>query len=136
MAPRVAAAQISHETNAFSTVKTDFAAFEASGLHLGREATEAARDTNTELAGFVTGAAEQNFELVPIVAVWATPSGLVTREAIERLSQILADGLRAAMAEGPLDGVLLAHVVQLTRSRHVAVNGRGGGVESRIDTWY
>jgi microcystin degradation protein MlrC len=108
MAPRVAAAQISHETNAFSTVKTDFAAFEASGLHLGREATEAARDTNTELAGFVTGAAEQNFELVPIVAVWATPSGLVTREAIERLGQILADGLRAAMAEGPLDGVLLA----------------------------
>jgi microcystin degradation protein MlrC len=56
MAPRVAAAQIAHETNAFSTVKTDIAAFRASGLHVGQDAVEAARDTNTEFAGFVAGA--------------------------------------------------------------------------------
>src|SRR5688500_11586651 len=42
------------------------------------------------------------------MAVWATPSGLVTREAIEHLAKLLADGLRRALAEGPLDGVLLA----------------------------
>jgi microcystin degradation protein MlrC len=108
MAPRIAAAQIAHETNAFSTVKTDVAAFRASGLHVGQDAVEAARDTNTEFAGFVAGAETQGFELLPVMAVWATPSGLVTSEAIEYLTDLLADGLRRALAEGPLDGVLLA----------------------------
>ena len=108
MAPRVAAAQIAHETNTFSAVKTDFAAFERSGLYLGDEAVAAARGTNTEFGGLVHGAAEQGFDFVPIVAVWATPSGLVTAEAIERLTRLLVDGLRDAMASGPLDGVLLA----------------------------
>jgi microcystin degradation protein MlrC len=108
MAPRVAAAQIAHETNVFSSVKTDFAAFETSGLHRGAEAIVANRDTNTEFGGFITGAAAQGFDLIPILAVWATPSGMVTREAIERLTALLGDGLRAALADGPLDGVLLA----------------------------
>lgn len=108
MAPRVAAAQIAHETNVFSNVLTDLAAFEASGLQLGQDALDAGLDTNTEMGGFVTGAAAQGFDLVPLVAVWATPSGLVTRAAIEHLTWLLADGLRQAMADGPLDGVLLA----------------------------
>jgi microcystin degradation protein MlrC len=108
MAARVAAAQIAHETNAFSSVKTDIEAFRASGLHLGQEAAAAALGTNTEFAGFVTGAAQQGFDLVPLMAVWATPSGLVTREAIDYLAGLLADGLRRVLAEGPLDGVLLA----------------------------
>ena len=105
---RVAAAQIAHETNVFSAVKTDLAAFAASGIHLGQDVIETARDTNTEFGGFITGAAVQGFDLVPLLAVWATPSGLVTAEAIEHLTGLLGDGLRRAMAEGPLDGVLLA----------------------------
>jgi microcystin degradation protein MlrC len=108
MAPRVAAAQIAHETNVFSSVRTDFAAFVASGIHLGQDALDSAARTNTEFGGFITGAAAQGFELVPIIAVWATPSGMVTQDAIERLTNILTDGLRAALSEGPLDGVLLA----------------------------
>ena len=106
MRRRVAAAQISHETNRFSVVATDFAAMEASGLRLGEAIVPATRDTNTEFAGFLDGAAANGFDLLPIVAVWATPSGIVTREAIARLGAILADGLRHLLAEGPLDGVL------------------------------
>jgi microcystin degradation protein MlrC len=108
MAARVAAAQIAHETNVFSSVSTDFAAFEASGLHLGHAAIETARETNTEFAGFVAGSVTNGFDLVPLLAVWATPSGIVTRDAIERLCHLLVEGLSAALAEGPLDGVLLA----------------------------
>src|SRR5215207_592350 len=108
MAFRVAAAQIAHETNAFSAVKTDLAAFEASGIHLGRDVIETARDTNTEFCGFLTGAEEQGFDLVPLIAVWATPSGLVTSGAIQHLTGLLTDGLQQAMASGGLDGVLLA----------------------------
>jgi microcystin degradation protein MlrC len=105
---RVAAAQIAHETSAFSVVKTDLAAFAASGIRLGQDVIGASRGTNTEFGGFVTGAAAQGFDLIPILAVWATPAGLVTAEAIEHLTRVLGDGLRRAMAEGPLDGLLLA----------------------------
>jgi microcystin degradation protein MlrC len=105
---RVAAAQIAHETSAFSAVKTDLAAFAASGIELGQDVIETSRGTNTEFGGFITGAAAQGFDLIPLLAVWATPSGLVTAEAIEHLTGLLGDGLRRAMAEGPLDGVLLA----------------------------
>src|SRR5215216_646966 len=108
MAFRVAAAQIAHETNVFSAVKTDLAAFEASGVHLGSAAVDIARDTNTEFCGFVTGAEAEEFALVPLLAVWATPSGLVTADAIQHLTGLLGDGLRRAKAEGPLDGVLIA----------------------------
>jgi microcystin degradation protein MlrC len=106
---RVAAAQIAHETNVFSSVPTDYAAFVASGLSVGQREIVASRaETNTEFGGFIRAAGTQGFELLPIVSVWATPSGRVTRDGIERLIQILADGLREAQAEGPLDGVLLA----------------------------
>src|SRR5918995_165729 len=105
---RVAAAQIAHETSAFSAVKTDLAAFAASGIHLGQDVVETSRGTNTEFGGFITGAAAQGFDLIPLLAVWATPSRLVTAEAIEHLTRLLGDGLRRAMEEGPLDGILLA----------------------------
>jgi microcystin degradation protein MlrC len=106
--PRVAAAQLSHETNVFSATPTGFAEFEASGLHLGERIVPDLRGSNTEFGGFIDGAAREGFTLVPIVAVWATPSGLVTRDAIERLLGILESGLHDALAAGPLDGVLLA----------------------------
>ena len=100
---RVAAALIAHETSAFSAVKTDLAAFAASGIHLGQDVIETSRGTNTEFGGFITGAVAQGFDLIPLLAVWATPSGLVTAEAIEHLTRLLGDGLRRAMEEGPLD---------------------------------
>ena len=105
---RVAAAQIAHETSAFSAVETDLGAFAASGIYRGQDIIETARGTNTEFGGFITGAAAQGFDLIPILAVWATPSGLVTAEAIEYLTGLVGDGLRRVMAEGALDGVLLA----------------------------
>jgi microcystin degradation protein MlrC len=103
--PRIAAAQLSHETNRFSAVRTGLDAFRASGLAFGQEILPAARGTNSSFGGFVAGAEEQGFELFPILSVWATPSGLVTREAFETLTGALIEGLRAV---APLDGVLLA----------------------------
>ncbi len=106
--PRVAAIQLSHETNVFSAVPTDFAAFQASHLLIGDEIIPALRDSNTEFGGFIAQSEQDGIDLIPIIAVWATPSGLVTRDAIERLLAIAAEGLQRAIARGPLDGVLLA----------------------------
>ncbi|HEU5425090.1 MAG TPA: M81 family metallopeptidase [Nitrolancea sp.] len=100
---RVALAELSHETNTFSSVPTDLAAFERAGVKRGAT-LEDLRGTNTAVAGFLDGAAAHGFEVVPLLAVWATPSGLVSRAALETLSGELAAGLAAA---GPLDGVLL-----------------------------
>jgi microcystin degradation protein MlrC len=86
-------------------VRTDLAAFQARGLVFGEAAVAAARGTNTCFGGFVAGAAAQGFALVPILSVWATPSGPVTREAFEELTGRLVAGLCEA---APLDGVLLA----------------------------
>ncbi len=108
MRPRVAAAQISHETNVFSAVRTDLAAFRAAGLLVGPVIIASARGTNTSFGGFIAGAEQEGFELIPLVSVWATPSGLVTAEAISALTDMLESGLRSALASGPLDAVLLA----------------------------
>ncbi|MFM9106471.1 MAG: M81 family metallopeptidase [Chloroflexota bacterium] len=106
--PRIAAAQISHETNVFSSTPTGIPEFEASGLHLGQAIAAEMRGSNTEFGGFLAAAPGEGFDLLPIVAVWATPSGLVTSEAIGHMAGILERGLRDALAAGPLDGVLLA----------------------------
>lgn len=108
MGPRVAAAQLSHETNRFSAVPTDLEAFEAAGLLLGSEILLAAHGTNSAFGGFVPGAAEQGFDVLPILSVWATPSGMVTAAAFDELTSRLIAGIRDARGRGGLDGVLLA----------------------------
>src|SRR5262249_32840790 len=97
----------SHETHVFSVVKTDLAAFERAGLCYGDAIVARERGTNSAFGGFIERAEHHGFELIPIVSVWATPSGIVTAEAIRPLVGNLCDGLRGAQRTGPLDGVLL-----------------------------
>jgi microcystin degradation protein MlrC len=102
---RFAAAQLSHETNVFSAVRTDTAAFEASTLLRGDGIVPAERGTNSAFGGFIAGAERLGFELLPILSVWATPSGMVDGQTLRTLIDELADGIRAC---GRIDGVLLA----------------------------
>jgi microcystin degradation protein MlrC len=105
---RIVAAQISHETNVFSATPTGIAEFEASGLFLGSTILTEMQGSNTEFGGFIAAAPGEHFDLIPIVAVWATPSGLVTEDAITHMAGILESGLRDALASGRVDGVLMA----------------------------
>lgn len=106
--PRVAAAQISHETNVFSSVPTDLAAFEASSLRFGDAILEAEVGTNSAFGGFIPGAERNVLDLMPVISVWATPSGMVTMTAIEFLRDNLISGLKHMLVHGGLGGVLLA----------------------------
>lgn len=108
MTPRILAGQISHETNVFAALPTMFADFEAAGLVYGADCFVGASGTNAAFGGFLKGAEREGFELIPICSVWATPSGIVTADAAQRLGGILADGLKTALQGGPIDGVLLA----------------------------
>lgn len=104
MTLRFAAAQLSHETNVFSSIRTDLAAFEASTIRRGQQILSDERGTNSTFGGFIAGAERLGFELLPIISVWATPSGMVDGVALQMLIDELVTGLRGAE---PVDGVLL-----------------------------
>lgn len=101
---RVIAAEISHETNTFSSVPTDLPAFERAGIHRGEQIIRHLAGTATPFAGFMDGAEKREFELIPLLSVWATPSGMVTAEALGTLLDEIIAGIKGHL---PADGVLL-----------------------------
>ncbi|MGO3147171.1 MAG: GNAT family N-acetyltransferase [Leucobacter sp.] len=106
--PRVGVAFFYHESHSFSPLATDLAAFDAEDHHLGARVSEAYTGTRTELGGFLDVLEARGAETVPLVASAAMPSGTVTAEAYGALFAEFAEALKAAMSEGPLDGLLLA----------------------------
>ncbi len=103
---RVALGRISHETNTFSPVPTDFASFTAgrSGVFEGEDVLDAFRGTKTGLGGFLEVGEAEHWEVIGTVAADATPSANVVAEAYDRLKSSLIEHLRSA---GNVDGVLL-----------------------------
>jgi microcystin degradation protein MlrC len=101
---RIVAAELSHETNVFSAVPTDLGAFERRGLLRGSEIPSTLRETATPFAGFYDASSEYGFEIVPLLAVWATPSGMVTEAALETL---LGEVIAGIESTPEFDGVLL-----------------------------
>jgi microcystin degradation protein MlrC len=104
MAKRVLAARFMHETNTFSVVKTDLAAFRRRDFHLDNEIPTAYRGTRSAFGATFEAADTYGWQLVHPISASATPSGLVTDEAFETVVDRL---LRAAADQGPFDGVLL-----------------------------
>ncbi len=104
MKPRVLLAGISHETNSFSSVPTDRAAFNALALDEGPSIIAAHRATNTEIGGMIEGADRAGITLVPILFAWALPSAPMSRtlflELLDRIATLAASA-------GPFDGALL-----------------------------
>ncbi|MFC1525399.1 M81 family metallopeptidase [Candidatus Latescibacterota bacterium] len=99
---RVAIASFMHESNTFAALPTrteDFA------VHEGQDIVNWYADTFHEVAGYIAGAAEYDFDLAPVITADATPAGAVTAEAYEHFTGRIVSGIQAV--EG-LDGVLLA----------------------------
>lgn len=99
---RIAIAGFSHESNSFSSKPT---ALEDFGVHTDDQLISHYQDTFSEIAGYIAGAREQGFELVPLFSAGATPAGPLTRQAYEEFVGRLLAALDQA---GPLDGLLLA----------------------------
>jgi microcystin degradation protein MlrC len=104
MAKRVLTARIMHETNTFSRVKTDMAAFRANGFFLGNEIPGAYRGTRSAMGGSLEAAEKFAWTLIHPISASANPSGIVTRAAFDELCETL---IGAARAQGPVDGALL-----------------------------
>ncbi len=100
---RIAIASITHESNTFAkhpTTLTDFR------VRRGQAVIDHYRPTFHEMAGYIAGADEYDFELHPLLAAGATPAGPVQAEAFEHLVGELLAGLSAALPQ--IDGLLLA----------------------------
>lgn len=99
---RIAIANFSHESNTFAakpTVLDDFT------IYRGQAMVDHYTPTFHEVAGYIAGAEEYDFDLVPTLGANATPAGQLTRAAYETLVGELLEMLRQAQG---LDGLLLA----------------------------
>lgn len=100
---RIAIASIMHESNTFAAHPTTLADFR---VDRGQGMVDRYRPTFHEVAGYIAGADEFDFELEPLLAASATPAGTVTSEAFETLVGELLERLQAALPQ--IDGLLLA----------------------------
>lgn len=101
---RILAAAFKHETNTFSPLPTDLAAYRARCLRHGADVAAYFRGTATEMGAFIDAADHHGWELVHSVAADATPSGKVTQAAFDDIVGAIEAALRT---QGPFDAVLL-----------------------------
>jgi len=105
MSKRVLVGGIWHETNSFSPVTTDLDAFRRYLFLEGETVITGSQGTNTEIGGMIAAAPAADLELIPSLYIGAAPSGMVSRAALDYVTdRLLAD----LAASGPVDGVLLA----------------------------
>ena len=105
---RIALGAFLHETNTFAPTKATYADFVHGGgwpaMSSGRDVPKVMRCMNAGLAGFIEAAGAEAWDLVPTIACGATPSAHVTKDAFERIVNVIVDAIASAR---PLDGVYL-----------------------------
>jgi microcystin degradation protein MlrC len=100
---RIAIAGLSHESNTFAAKPT---ALEDFHIYRGEAMVAHYAPTFHEIAGYIAGADEYDFDLHPTLGASATPAGTVTRAAYEALTGEILAALE--QARGEIDGLLLA----------------------------
>lgn len=106
---RLAAAGFQHETNSFSPRRTGYDSFVMAdswpGLTEGDALWTVMKGLNIPLAGFLDAArGEADLDVVPLVWAAAEPAGPVSRDAFDRITGRILNGLRDLSA---LDGLYL-----------------------------
>lgn len=116
---RIAVAGFMHESNTFSPLRTDRAAFEAQSLTFGHSILQEWRQAHHEVAGYLDALEADGVEPVPLVMAWATPGGPVTDDVYEEVTGCIIDGLKR---ERP-DGLLLALHGAMVTTSHLDADG-------------
>jgi microcystin degradation protein MlrC len=103
-AKRVLLAGISHETHSFVAETTPLGKFT---IRRGPALLGCAGD-GSMVDGFLEVAAGEGWSVVPVAMYRAQPAGRIEHAVFEAFWAELAEGVRAALAEGPLDAIWLA----------------------------
>ena len=101
----IAIGGILHESNTFSNVPTDHAAFEAGHLIFDTEILDVWGETHHEIGGFIEGASTYDWDLHPILMAAAMPAGKVTDAFF---NETVTELIQRIQSVPNLDGVLLA----------------------------
>jgi len=102
---RIAIAQVSHETNTFSSELTDQAAFSIRSWIEGEEILSRHRGVRDYIGGMIDEAqALGGIELLPTFAAITSPSGFIRAETWAEIKRRVLDGLRAV---APFDAICL-----------------------------
>ena len=105
--PRLAVLGLAHETNTFSSLRADLAAYADGGVHRGAALVDQYLHSQATYAGFLAPEGtddDQAYDLVPLLAAWVNPCGPITADAFESLLDEMVD---LVDKHGPFDGVLL-----------------------------
>ncbi|TNE38933.1 MAG: M81 family peptidase [Alphaproteobacteria bacterium] len=100
---RILIAMMKHETNTFSPIVADWKRFEAWSGYMGEDALKAYEGTGMPFGAYVEQARALGAEIVTPVAAEAMPSGPVTREAYEIMSNAILDAVREGVDVALLD---------------------------------
>ncbi|MBQ2865905.1 MAG: M81 family metallopeptidase [Clostridia bacterium] len=99
-------AELRHETNTFSTIKTDLNAFKNRNYVYGDRLISAYRGIKAELGGFIDVLEKQeDVNIIPAIGANAMPSGKVTQDAIDNICSHM---LNALNGPAKVDGVLIS----------------------------
>ena len=101
---RFALAGISHETNTFHSIKTEYKNFEESGMILKEKEIGKLYESPSTIGGFFKASRDYGFDLVPLMFATTGPLGTITSETFEKLINEILDKMKN---HGPFDGVLL-----------------------------
>ena len=93
---------ISHETNTFSQVPADYAAF---NIYRGDEISQEYQTSQTTNAGFLQISEDRDVQVVPLLFAITGPIGTITIDAFESISKEM---LLLLETYGPWDGILLS----------------------------
>ena len=116
---RIAIAGFMHESNTFSPIRTDRAAFAAQSLSFGPALLDEWRDAHHEVGSFIEAATAEGFEPVPILMAWGTPAGPVADAMLDEVTERLTDGVKKYRP----DGLLLSLHGAMVADSHLDADG-------------
>lgn len=96
---------IYHESHSFSSEPTDLESFRNVLLLEGESSIEKMRDTTSEIFGFIKGAEEFRFEMIPSLWAWSVSTAPVQTETLDYLIEVVRRGFEKAEK---IDGILFA----------------------------
>ena len=105
---KIAVAGFQHETNTFAPMFAPYEEFVKAdawpGLTLGDNLFAVMDNKNLPISGFMAAASKRGHQLLPILWCSAEPSSYVTRDAFERITDMICNGLSK---QSSLDAVYL-----------------------------
>lgn len=103
---RIGIGGLHHETNSFSNIPITFEVL-CGRSYEGERIVNAMRGVRNYVGGFIAAGEELGVEIVPSVMGYCTPSGHITKDAMETHRDRIVESLWAAHQEKPLDAIAL-----------------------------